>query len=459
MGCQASVAIDGAEPWKGVRTGFYEEYSLDMSRKLGEGSFGQVRVTFRKGSGQSRAVKVIDIRENESQSSSSALDKVDKKLAMEVKAEALLWQRIGTHKHCVTLLDTYVEQGFCFMVMERCVASLPDWVQDPRHNRGYLSMTEIIRQMLYGVQHVHKQGIVHRDVKPENFLMGTDGVKLCDFGLAAPLPMSGKLKGINGTAPYMSPEMLNGQLYDTKTDMWSFGVSVYTLFYGSVPFSAKERTSKAFREVIRQGAVQPSYVPEPRLPMPPPSAVALIQGLLSRSPGKRPSASLALDSPFFQAESEELSALPYAVKQTRSSRSSRRCPSSELHPDAPRRANSDATSLSGYDLVDTGVAVPDSPSEEMRARRISRQSTASFTPRTPIYTTKRVSTITTETCSTCTGTISDGAIIDLDVSTPTAAITRTRTASRTLSGLETLSRSGTGSLTFLDAEGHFITTL
>mmetsp|Transcript_52188 Transcript_52188/g.122086 ORF Transcript_52188/g.122086 Transcript_52188/m.122086 type:complete len:97 (-) Transcript_52188:19-309(-) len=95
MGCQASVAVGNSTEyaWKGVRSGFHEDYSLDMSRKLGEGSFGQVRVTFRKGSGTPCAVKVVDMRNGGGQSGNVS-GQVDMRAASYVKTEVQVWERL-----------------------------------------------------------------------------------------------------------------------------------------------------------------------------------------------------------------------------------------------------------------------------------------------------------------------------------------------------------------------------
>jgi serine/threonine protein kinase len=115
--------------------------------------------------------------------------------------------------------------------------------------------------ILQGINHIHNHGIVHRDIKAENFLCSQDdlhGIKLCDFGLSIMLPKSGKLSIISGTAPYMSPEMLNYEGYDAKTDVWSFGVIVYAMMFDEFPYMPDRTTSEAMKTTIRKG------IPEPR---------------------------------------------------------------------------------------------------------------------------------------------------------------------------------------------------
>jgi len=98
-----------------------------------------------------------------------------------------------------------------------------------------------LREMLLGVQACHLVDIVHRDIKPQNYLLGSDGstVKLCDFGLAVRMPRRGQLRGVAGTIPFTSPEMLMDSgygRYGKATDVWSYGVSAYYLCFGVFPF-------------------------------------------------------------------------------------------------------------------------------------------------------------------------------------------------------------------------------
>merc|ERR1712190_715142 len=116
------------------------------------------------------------------------------------------------------------------MVMERCHCSLFD------HIKNMPDLTErtlghIFWQMLQSLSHLHSVQVVHRDVKPANFLVGGESgqiVKLCDFGLSDRLPKQRKLFDIVGTPPYLCPEMLREEGYDCKSDVWSLGVLAYT---------------------------------------------------------------------------------------------------------------------------------------------------------------------------------------------------------------------------------------
>jgi serine/threonine protein kinase len=148
--------------------------------------------------------------------------------------------------------------------------------------------------------------VIHRDIKPDNFLVGgQDGhtVKLIDFGLSVMVPKLGKVSGVFGTPPYMCPEMINKEYYDTKADVWSLGVMVYVFLFGTFPYDCKEPSSSAMKQAIVTG-VPPSFLPSLKLDdsrngyLRTKHAVQLVKALLDRNPMSRVSAKEALRQPW-----------------------------------------------------------------------------------------------------------------------------------------------------------------
>ncbi len=104
-----------------------------------------------------------------------------------------------------------------------------------------LEALDIVTAVGEALQYAHKQGILHRDIKPSNVLIAKDGfVYLTDFGLAKMTESSSSLTGdaIVGTPHYLSPEQALNEPIDERTDIYSFGVMIYEMITGRVPFNA-----------------------------------------------------------------------------------------------------------------------------------------------------------------------------------------------------------------------------
>jgi serine/threonine protein kinase/Tfp pilus assembly protein PilF len=146
-----------------------------------------------------------------------------------------------------------------FIVMEYMDGvTLREWIRKKaEQSEGYrkLGMKEAIdltAQIAEGLEKAHEKGIIHRDVKSENIMVTTDGrAKIMDFGLA-------KLKGVSkltktgstvGTLAYMSPEQVEGIETDHRTDIFSFGVVIYEMLTGHLPFRAEHETAMMY-EII-----------------------------------------------------------------------------------------------------------------------------------------------------------------------------------------------------------------
>jgi len=251
--------------------GFHDRYTL--GKKLGQGNFGQVRACVsRHGLQQTFVVKILDVRRIQ-RSSSATQPKLSVGRLSDAQNECELWYRLNGSQYCVELYEAFAENlGMYYLVMERCECSLWDKLEEMMSWTAS-EMCAMLEQMLLGICHTHSRGIVHRDIKPDNFLYGLDKVvKLADFGLAAALPrpvirlrMLRCLRDVAGTVPYMSPEMLMNRYYDTKTDIWSYGVTAYVLLYGEFPYGPKAKTSENMIKCITDGVPEPSYTPGHKL--------------------------------------------------------------------------------------------------------------------------------------------------------------------------------------------------
>jgi serine/threonine protein kinase len=273
---------------------FHQQYLL--MGKLGKGAFAQVHLCRRVCDGQvsskDLAVKIADLRKH---SGGRVTEEVDMRAQRAVEKEVSIMRKVGPQTYCVHQKEAFLEGAFTYIVMEKCDSTLLSLLERSTGlTEGVLA--KIFKDMLKGLSVIHKIGIVHRDVKPDNFLVSGDpvNVKLCDFGLAAVLPHGEhpELTGVYGTAPFMSPEMLKAFPYGAKTDVWSMGVIVYVLLLGEFPYHPAESTSKAMKAAIVAGVPAPTFRPKLGLDMGgtlkiSPEANSFLQPLLARDPENR----------------------------------------------------------------------------------------------------------------------------------------------------------------------------
>jgi serine/threonine protein kinase/Tfp pilus assembly protein PilF len=195
------------------------------------------------------------------------------------------------HPNVCTIHDIQEQDHRLFIVMEFVEG------RTLREKKGTLTREQVIHygiQVAEGLAAAHGKGIVHRDIKSENIMVTKDGrIKIMDFGLA-------KLRGSQmltnagstvGTFAYMSPEQIQGLEVDHRTDLWAFGVVLYEIVTGELPFQGVHQAAMMY-EILNvdppPASTKRSDVPE--------NLVLLISGLLQKDQEKRPAtAAEALD--------------------------------------------------------------------------------------------------------------------------------------------------------------------
>ena len=183
------------------------------------------------------------------------------------------------HPLVVEMYGAYQDCSKLYVVMEylpggdlgRLISpSSPLSVQESR-----FYVTEVTAVLLY----LHRQGVVYRDLKPENVVIGSSGrIKVVDFGCAKRLKYEERTFTLCGTPEYLAPEILHRNGHSFAVDWWALGIFLHELLTGTTPFIA-DTPSDIYTNILTQ-----TYVPPPDLDEP---TKSLLAGLLSKDPGLR----------------------------------------------------------------------------------------------------------------------------------------------------------------------------
>ncbi|KAJ2951209.1 hypothetical protein O0L34_g5602 [Tuta absoluta] len=136
-----------------------------------------------------------------------------------------------------------------------------------------------LAELALALEHVHKLGIIYRDLKPENILLDADGhIALTDFGLSKLPPSSDKAYSFCGTVEYMAPEVVNRRGHTFAADWWSFGVLMFEMLTGNLPFHGATRHD-TMTQILKAKLGMPSNLSE--------EAQSLLRALFKRNPQNR----------------------------------------------------------------------------------------------------------------------------------------------------------------------------
>src|SRR5512139_34974 len=195
---------------------------------------------------------------------SLALDPADReefrsRFLKEAKAAGRL-----NHPNIVTIFDAGEEHGFAYIIMELLSGVSVREMLPPGKRLPVQLWVSIATQVAEGLACAHTAGVVHRDVKPGNIVVGGDGrVRVTDFGIAR---VGGSTTGtqggmILGSPRYMSPEQIQGLVLDARTDLFSLGTVMYEMATGTAPFGAEtEDLATLMRAIVRSDPVPPSAI-------------------------------------------------------------------------------------------------------------------------------------------------------------------------------------------------------
>ncbi|KAK3924318.1 Serine/threonine-protein kinase 36 [Frankliniella fusca] len=255
---------------------------------IGQGSYGVVYKAEVKSSKQNVALKVITKR---------------KKTLKEIQnlRQEFEIQRDLCHPNIIRMLDSFETEDDIIVVTEFAPQDLSQLLRDKGHLPEDI-VKQIVCDLLSALYYLHYHRVLHRDLKPQNILVETNGTaKLCDFGFARSMSMDTYvLTSIKGTPLYMAPEIISQCPYDHSADLWSLGCIVYECLVGSPPYC----TDALLRLVslIHQEIKWPTFLS--------PECLSFLHGLLQKDPSKRLSWPDLLHHPFVDFSKLNLANIP-----------------------------------------------------------------------------------------------------------------------------------------------------
>ncbi|XP_055803254.1 calcium-dependent protein kinase 28-like [Solanum dulcamara] len=289
----------------GKKTDFGYDKDFDkkftIGKLLGHGQFGYTYVATDRSNGNRAAVKRIEKK------------KMVVPIAVEdVKREVKILKALAGHENVVEFYNAFEDDDYVYIVMELCEGGeLLDRIlakKDSRYTEKDAAI--IVGQMLKVAAQCHLHGLVHRDMKPENFLFKSpkedSPLKATDFGLSDFIRPGKKFQDIVGSAYYVAPEVLKRKS-GPESDVWSIGVITFILLCGRRPFWDKTEDG-IFKEVLRN---KPDFRRKP-WPTISNSAKDFVKKLLVKDPRARLTAAQALSHPWVR-EGGDASEIPLDI--------------------------------------------------------------------------------------------------------------------------------------------------
>lgn len=226
--------------WKWLEAQPITYKTFRMYRVLGKGGFGEVCACQVRATGKMYACKKLEKKRIKKRKGESM-----------VLIEKQILQKINS-RFVVNLAYAYeTKDALCLVLTIMNGGDLKFHIYNMGGDPGF----ELVRARFYaaevvcGLEHLHQQGIVYRDCKPENILLDDHGhVRISDLGLAVEIPEGEMVRGRVGTVGYMAPEVIDNEKYSFSPDWFSFGCLLYEMIEGQAPF--RMRKEKVKREEV-----------------------------------------------------------------------------------------------------------------------------------------------------------------------------------------------------------------
>ena len=250
---------------------------------LGSGISGLVRLVTHKATGIKYAVKVLDLGLIENEEGLAAL-----------REEVFIMCQLD-HPNIVRLEEVYESHSEIYLVLELCLGGeLFDRLDEqPDYHYTEAQCARLVKQMLCGIRYLHSKGIIHRDLKLENFLFSSTSadseLKMIDFGLSKHFRYGDVQHEAVGTPYTVAPEVIRGS-YDERCDIWAIGVIAFLLLSGDPPFGGCGGPEPLMQVRANILSCNFAFEPEDIWELVSPLAREFIKNMLVTDPKKRPTA-------------------------------------------------------------------------------------------------------------------------------------------------------------------------
>lgn len=187
------------------------------------------------------------------------------------------------HHNIVNVYDVGEENGLYYFVMELVEGiTLKNYIEK-KIRLSYKEALSIAIQVSNGIEAAHNNGIIHRDIKPQNIIISREGkVKVADFGIARAASSDTVTSHAMGSVHYTSPEQARGGYSDAKSDIYSIGITLFEMVTGRVPFDGETTVSIAIKHIQEEMPSPKKYVPD--LPV---SVEKIIMKCTQKNPDRR----------------------------------------------------------------------------------------------------------------------------------------------------------------------------
>src|SRR5579859_3419740 len=237
--------LDAPDPNAPIEPGVVLGERYEILKRLGEGGMGTVYKARDKELDRLVALKVIrpDLARNPA-------------IIQRFKQELILARQV-THRNVVRIFDLGEADGIKFITMEFIEGKDLRSLLLEHKKFSPEEAAEIIRQVCLALDTAHSEGVIHRDLKPQNIMRDASGrIVVMDFGLARSLESDGMTQtgALIGTMEYMSPEQGLGQELDQRSDLFTLGLIFYELLSGQVPYKADSALASLLKRTQERAA-------------------------------------------------------------------------------------------------------------------------------------------------------------------------------------------------------------